>query len=215
MPIERLSEEHKAIGFYLSGHPLDDYMGALKRKNILTLQELEQKAQGGKIVAKIAGSISGKQVRKSAKGNRFAFAQLTDPTGAYEVTIFSDVLEKFGDNFDVGKNVTLTVEANVDADQLKLLVRSAQPVDVSVQDAAAMGLKIFVSNEDAVKSISTRLNEILKDTPQRALGPVHLVLSHPELPGEVEIALKSSYPLNPQIKGAIKHIDGVLEVMEF
>ena len=117
--------------------------------------------------------------------------------------------------FDVGKNVTLTVEANVDADQLKLLVRSAQPVDVSVQDAAAMGLKIFVSNEDAVKSISTRLNEILKDTPQRALGPVHLVLSHPELPGEVEIALKSSYPLNPQIKGAIKHIDGVLEVMEF
>jgi DNA polymerase-3 subunit alpha len=215
LPIERLTEEHKAIGFYLSGHPLDDYMGALKRKNILTLHELEQKAQGGKIIAKIAGSVSGKQVRKSAKGNRFAFAQLTDPTGAYEVTIFSDVLEKFGDNFDIGKNVTLTVEANVDADQLKLLVRSAQPVDVSVQDAAAMGLKIFVSNEEAVKSIATRLSEISKDAPQRALGPVHLVLSHPELPGEVEIVLKNSYPLNPQIKGAIKHVDGVLEVMEF
>ena len=215
LPVERLSEEHKAIGFYLSGHPLDDYMGALKRKNILTLEELEQKAQGGKIIAKIAGSVSGKQVRKSAKGNRFAFAQLTDPTGAFEVTIFSDVLEKFADCFDVGQNVTLTVEANIDADQLKLLVRSAQPVDISVQDAAAMGLKIFVSSEEAVESIATRLNEISKDAPKRALGPVHLILSHPELPGEVEIALKNSYPVNTQIKGAIKHIDGVLEVLEF
>ena len=65
----------------------------------------------------------------------------------------------------------------------------------SVQDAAAMGLKIFVSNEEAVKSIATRLSEISKDAPQRALGPVHLVLSHPELPGEVEIVLKNSYPL--------------------
>ena len=72
----------------------------------MTFQDLEQKAHGGLIVVKIAGSISGKQVRKSAKGNRFAFAQLTDPTGAYEVTIFSDVIEKFDDNCDISKNVT-------------------------------------------------------------------------------------------------------------
>ena len=38
--------------------------------------------------------------------------------------------------------------------------------------------------------LQTRLSEISKDAPQRALGPVHLVLSHPELPGEVEIVLK-------------------------
>ena len=69
-----------------------------------------------------------------------------------------------------------------------------------------MGLKIFVSSEEAVESIATRLNEISKDAPKRALGPVHLILSHPELPGEVEIALKNSYPVNTQIKGAIKHL---------
>ena len=215
LPVERLSEEHKAIGFYLSGHPLDDYMGALKRKNVLTLKELEQKAQGSKVVAKIAGSVAGIQIRKSARGNRFAFAQLTDPTGAYEVTIFSDTLEKYGDFLVAGQNVVLTVEANVEADQLKLLARGVQPADVSVQDAAAMGLKIFVSDQAAITSISTRLNDKTQAAPQRGRGPVHLVLSHPELPGEVEIALKGEYPMNPQIKGAIKHIAGVLDVEEF
>ena len=28
LPVERLAQEHQAIGFYLSGHPLDDYMSA-------------------------------------------------------------------------------------------------------------------------------------------------------------------------------------------
>jgi DNA polymerase-3 subunit alpha len=114
-----------------------------------------------------------------------------------------------------GQNVVLTVEANVEADQLKLLARGVQPADVSVADAAAMGLKIFVSDEAAITSISTRLNDKNEGAPQRGRGPVHLVLSHPELPGEVEIALKGEYPMNPQIKGAIKHIAGVLDVEEF
>ena len=77
-----------------------------------------------------------------------------------------------------------------------------------------MGLKIFVSDADAITSISARLNDKSQET-QRGRGPVHLVLSHPELPGEVEIALKGEFPMNPQIKGAIKHIAGVLDVEEF
>ncbi|MEL6532886.1 MAG: DNA polymerase III subunit alpha, partial [Pseudomonadota bacterium] len=43
LPNERLSNEHMAVGFYLSGHPLDDYMGALKRKGCLTLKEIEDR----------------------------------------------------------------------------------------------------------------------------------------------------------------------------
>ena len=217
LPNERLREEHMAIGFYLSGHPLDDYAGALKRKKVLTLVELEQRARSGAVTAKIAGSVAGKQERKSARGNRFAFVQLSDPTGLYEVTVFSDVLEKYRDFLESGQNVVLTVEATVEADQLKLLARGAQPVDTAVEDAASMGLKIFVNEEEAVSSIATRLAEISANAKvsRRSYGPVHLVLSHPDLPGEVEVALKDSYPLNPQVKGAIKHIHGVVEVEEF
>ena len=217
LPTERLREEHIAIGFYLSGHPLDDYAGALKRKKILTLAELEQKARGGAVVAKIAGSVAGKQERKSARGNRFAFVQCSDPTGLFEVTVFSDVLEKYRDFLEAGQNVVLTVEATVEGDQLKLLARGAQAVDTAVADAASMGLKIFLNEEHAVASISTRLTELAANAKMnaRSQGPVHLILSHPELPGEVEVALKGSYPLNPQIKGAIKHIQGVVDVEEF
>jgi len=142
---------------------------------VLTLKELEQKAQGGKTGAKIAGSVAGKQIRKSARGNRFAFAQLTDPTGAYEVTIFSDTLEKHGEHLEVGKNVVLAVEATMEADQLKLLARTIQPADISVADAASMGLKIYLSDEDAINSIATRLNDKPTGAAPMGKGPVHLV----------------------------------------
>ena len=215
LPTERLQEEHTAIGFYLSGHPLDDYAGALKRKQVLSLAELEAKAQSGPVAAKLAGSVSSKQERKSARGNRFAFVQLSDPTGMYEVTVFSDTLEKYRDLLEPGQNVVLHVEATLEADQLKLLTRAVEPIDRTVADAGSMGLKVFVGSEDALPSIKTRLDELVADAKIRSKGPVHLIFNHPDLPGEVELALPGEYPLNPQVKGAIKHIGGVLEVEEF
>ncbi|MEM7241279.1 MAG: DNA polymerase III subunit alpha [Pseudomonadota bacterium] len=215
LPVARLKEELTAVGFYLSGHPLDDYMGALKRKNVLTLREVEQKATGGNVPVKIAGAVSGIQIRKSARGNRFAFVQLTDPTGSYEVTVFSDTLEKAQDHLVVGNNVVLSVEAEMEAEQLKMLCRGASPADLTVADAAAMGLKIFVSSEEAVGGVAERLDALSEDKSIRGRGPVHLILSNPELPGEVEMALPGEFPMNPQVKGALKHIGGVLDVVEF
>ncbi len=77
LPAERLAEEFKAIGFYLSGHPLDDYMVALKRKGVMTMDEVMAKAQSGPTLAKMAGVVAGRQERNPAKGNRFAFVQLS------------------------------------------------------------------------------------------------------------------------------------------
>ena len=59
LPNERLAEEHKAIGFYLSGHPLDDYMGPLKRKGVLTLAEVHR--QGGTLA--LGGQDGGRRGR--------------------------------------------------------------------------------------------------------------------------------------------------------
>jgi DNA polymerase-3 subunit alpha len=207
--------EHLAIGFYLSGHPLDDYLGPLKRKKVKTLAEVEAKARSGAFVAKLAGTVSGKQERKSARGNRFAFVQCSDPTGFFECTVFSDTLEKFRDFLVLGQNVVLTVEATMEADQLKLLCRSVQLVDTAVADAASMGLKIYIAEEPAIGAVATRLDEANKSVNARQRGPVHLILMHPDLPGEVEVALKHDYVLTPQIAGALKHVPGVQMVEEF
>ncbi|WP_171206998.1 DNA polymerase III subunit alpha [Ruegeria sp. HKCCA0235A] len=214
LPAERLSEEFKAIGFYLSGHPLDDYMPALKRKQVLTLDEVTEKARSGPLIAKMAGVVAGRQERKSAKGNRFAFVQMSDPTGAYEVTLFSDTLEKCREFLETGAQVVLTAEATMEADQLKLLGRSVGPADSLVAEAGATGLRIYVDEAQAVPTVAKVLEDAASAAKGAARGPVQFMLLDPSLPGDVEMELGREFPINPQIKGAIKSLEGVMTVEE-
>ncbi len=213
LPSERLAQEFTAIGFYLSGHPLDDYVLALKRKRVSTLAEIEEKVQAGALVTKLGATISGRQERKSARGNRFAFVQGSDPTGMFEVTVFSDTLEQAGAHLVPGSNVVLTVEATYESEQLKLLCRGAQPIDGAV-DAGSMGLKIFVEDDAVIGSIASVLERSGQDKSIRARGPVSLCLMNPELPGEVEVSLGDAFAVNPKVKGAIKSLGGVVMVEE-
>ncbi len=211
---ERLAEEHKAVGFYLSGHPLDDYLPALKRQGVMTLEELRQKAERGACIADIAGTVAGRQERKSARGNRYAFAQMSDPTGLYEVTLFSEVLENAREHLEVGANVVVRVEASLEADQLKLLARSVKPVEQAVADAPGMSLRIFVDREEALSPLAALLEQAGAAAQRATPGAVSLCLVDSALPGEVEIDLGRQYKLNPRIKGALKALPGVLDVQE-
>ncbi len=212
LPAERLSEEFKAVGFYLSGHPLDDYMAPLKRKGIVTLDELMRKAERAPLVAKLAGVVAGRQERKSARGNRFAFCQMSDTTGAYEVTLFSETLEKSREHLETGAKVVVTVEASMEADQLKLLGRSVAPIDVVAADVGGMGLKVFIDAPEAIDAVFNVLEGAVRSVKVAGRGPVQFCLMDPALPGEVEVDLGQDFPVTPQIKGAIKSLSGVLEV---
>ncbi|RMA43850.1 DNA polymerase III subunit alpha [Rhodophyticola porphyridii] len=214
LPNERLANEHMAIGFYLSGHPLDDYMPALKRKGCKTLAEVEARVQGGAFVAKMAGAVSSRQERKSQRGNRFAFVQLSDPTGLYEVTMFSDVLETSREHLDTGANVVLQVEATLEGDSLKLLARGVQPIDDNIAGEIGRGLRVFVEESEAISTVAGLLDRARSESRLKGRGPVHLCLMHPDLPGEVEVLLGEDFPVNPQIKGALKSLGGVMTVEE-
>ena len=209
LPAERLTQEHQAIGFYLSGHPLDDYMSALKRKDVKTLAEVTVMAERGPLVAKMAGSVSAKQERKSAKGNRFAFVSLSDPTGLYEVTVFSDTLEAARDLLEPGKNVVLTVEANLEGDTLKLLARAAQPIDQVAADAGAQAIRVHLNKVEAIPSLAALLAKVEGRT------KAQITLCVPDDQGrEIDLTLPDPYPLTPQIRGAIKAMSGVVLVEE-
>ena len=214
LPAERLAEEFKAVGFYLSGHPLDDYMTTLKRsEKVLTLDEVTDKAEGGAHVAKMAGTVAGRQERKSARGNRFAFVQLSDPTGQYEVTMFSDTLEASREFLETGSQVVITVDATMESEQLKLLGRSVMPADMAVANAGSSGLQVFVSDASAIPTVSEVLNNAIRDKVKGGRGPIMFTIDDDEL-GEIDVELDRNFPVNPQIKGALCSLNGVVEVLE-
>jgi DNA polymerase-3 subunit alpha len=213
LPAERLAEEHAAVGFYLSGHPLDDHMGPLARRGVLTYAALEARAKEGPLVAKVAGSVAHRQERISSKGNRFAFLGLSDPTGVFEAMVFADTLEEHRAVLEPGAKVVATVEATMEADQLKLLVRDVRPVETATRGAVS-GLRIFVDAPAALEGVSSLLERLSSDAPGAARADLALVLMSDDLPGEVELSLGEPYPVSPDIKSALRSVPGVVTVEE-
>ncbi|MFY0635987.1 MAG: DNA polymerase III subunit alpha [Vannielia sp.] len=209
---ERLGEEHRAIGFYLSGHPLDDYMGPLKKQGVKTLEQVSLDVQRSPALVKLAGSVAGRQERKSARGNRFAFVQLSDPTGLYEVTLFSEALEKSRDFLETGANVVVTCEATMEADQLKLLGRSVAPIDAVAAQAGRSDIMLYLDDIAAAPAVKSLLDRAEADGASKSRGAVSLCLMAADLPGEVHLELQGDFPVNPQIKSALKSLGGVVTV---
>jgi DNA polymerase-3 subunit alpha len=205
LPMERLGQEFDAVGFYLSGHPLDDYVKPLAKLGVDTFASFREKALKGATAAKLAGTVTHRQERRSKSGNKFAFVGLSDPTGQFEAICFSDVLAVSRDLLDPGSAVIARVEADVEGEEVKLRLQGVEPLDRAAAGIAA-GLTIFVRGPQPIDSIGQRLANGGK-------APVKLILQLDQ-GREVEFALGSKFTVTPQVKGAIKAIPGVVDVQD-
>ena len=208
---EKLQKEYESVGFYLSSHPLTGYMGFFESENILKVSEIKSELNSGPKLVRISGSVLNKQERISSRGNKFAFVQLSDPTGIFEVTVFSEVLEQFRQTLQPGQNLILTCEASLEDNQPRMLLRKVEQVEEVLRTVEDLGTKIFMNDEKAVSRIKEQL-EILQDSNIRK-GPVKLVVIGDEF--DVELELPNSYRVNQDVVNSINHIPGVIQVERF
>src|SRR5579864_1001876 len=90
---EQLAGEHSVLGFYVSGHPLDEYAGRLKEMGTIELGALEARRNGEELA--IAGIITQTRAMRSKRGARWAICNLQDRTGGVEVLVFPEAFQKF------------------------------------------------------------------------------------------------------------------------
>ncbi|MDO5643364.1 MAG: DNA polymerase III subunit alpha, partial [Paracoccus sp. (in: a-proteobacteria)] len=210
LPAERLGQEHQAIGFYLSGHPIDDYLPALRRIEVSTLAEIKAAAASGPLVCYIAGTVSSRQEKKSAKGNRFAFIGASDPTGLYEAVVFSDVLEACREHLEPGRNVVLQVQVEPQGDEVKMLARGVQPLDQAIADVGPAELVLNVSDMVDFNGLHGTLAAMDRDPGRR--GRLILRVHEGAEAYDVEIAAKA--PVGPAARQRLRVVAGVLDVIE-
>ena len=207
---EKLSQEYQSVGLYLSGHPIDEYKPYLQEENFQIFSTLQKDGSEVPTIVNIVGVVSGKQERQSARGNRFAFVQFSDPGGIFEVTVFSDVLERSRAMFEIGRTLVLLCEVKFEGDQLKLLLKNAQPIERIIEKSNANGFRIFVESVNAVNALAKRL--LGSSTDDMAKVPVNVVVIDDRFEGDVEIELPNTYLISSDIIGAIKHIEGVAHI---
>ena len=204
LPMDRLAHEFEAVGFYLSGHPLDEYKQSLKRLNIEPYAEFANKVRNaGVAAARLAATVTQKQERRSKAGNRFAFVSFSDATGQFEAICFSDTLLAAREMLEPGKSVIIRVEADLDGEEVKMRLQAVESLDKAAA-SVVQGVQIFIRDESSLQSISKRLQKGGK-------APVLLTLMA-DGGREVDISLGNGFVMSPQIRGALKAVHGVVDV---
>src|SRR5437762_3038646 len=223
LPAERLRREYDAIGFFLSGHPLDDYATVLKRLRVQSWAEFSRAVKTGATAGKVAATVVSRMERRTKTGNKMGIMGLSDPTGHFEAVLFSEGLAQYRDVLEPGAAVLLQLGAELQGEDVRARVLHAGPLD----DAAAKtqkGLRIFVRDTRPLESIAKRLQmpeagqgAAVRGQPAKASaaggrdGDVSLVMML-DLQTEVEMKLPGRFRVSPQIAGASKAVSGVVDV---
>ncbi|MHB9293467.1 putative DNA polymerase III subunit alpha [Hollandina sp. SP2] len=102
--MEKLNIEKELMGFYFSGHPMDDYKQVWEQQATLHHAHLETAAEG---TYTVVGIIKAIKLYTTKKGEPMAFASLTDYNGEIELTFFPKVWKEGADKVQVDRVVAL------------------------------------------------------------------------------------------------------------
>ncbi|RZJ00369.1 MAG: DNA polymerase III subunit alpha [Brevundimonas sp.] len=204
---EKLDQELAAVGFYLSGHPLEDMAPALKRKRVTFVAEATALAESGHEAFMMAGVVRRRQERASQKsGEKFAFVTFSDPTGEFECLFPPEQLRKCREVLEPGASVMVRVRAKSADGEVRFFGDDATRLDALIDDGQ-MGLRIHVSGRTTdAEALRSRLDRAKAEGKG---GEVSLLAT---LDGrrEVEIRLPGRYRLDGALRGALKSAPGVV-----
>ncbi|MBY0422387.1 MAG: DNA polymerase III subunit alpha [Parvularculaceae bacterium] len=206
--IERLNEERAALGFYFSGHPLDDYERELARLGVVSSTEAKARAGGGKTAVTLAGVVRAARIRRSKAGKPFAFVECADREGDFEGVAFEEVLKAARDLLEPGALVLVGAMVEERDGEPRFTIESLRALDAVAAEAASL-LRVSIRSESAVAAVARRLAAAKAPAGGEA-GRAVLAL---KLPGrDVELSLPHPVACTPAMRSALRTIDGVADV---
>ncbi|MGH1377367.1 MAG: DNA polymerase III subunit alpha [Alphaproteobacteria bacterium] len=207
-PLEKLAREFKAVGFYLSAHPLDTRQAQFERMKIVSLSHVEEDIKDKQAARYLmAGVLLKKQEKMSQKGNKYAFLQLSDPTGIFEVTIFSETLNNARDYLEAGMSLLVTVEVEQKDDQLRYTSHKIQPLEDALE-GKINEIHIHLSTGDSAPKIKE-----LIDAGGKGRSKI-TIFAHIDDDRRAQIDIPGLWSLNAKSRNDIRTEKGVIDISE-
>ena len=198
---ESLAFEKEALGFYISGHPLDKYERILKRITSGAISDLKEKASPGDV--KIGGVVSALKLRNTKKGDRYGSFNVEDKSGFIEVIAWPDVYKKCADVLGADDPIFLKGRLEVGEERIQIIANEVTALaEVAAKGRADNGEKpngksdpvhLYVCESEISADELNQLRDTLLDYPGPSAVFLHVLASPKgetviELPDQVRVA---------------------------
>lgn len=136
---EYLNFEKEVLGIYVSGHPLEDYLGLMQKNCTRTSQDFQAGEEGEELgaanavdgeTAVIGGMLVGKTIKTTKTNSIMAFITIEDLFGTVEVIVFPKDYERIKDILNPESKLFVKGRVNLEEDRGgKLICQKIIPFD--------------------------------------------------------------------------------------
>ena len=186
----KLAEERKALGFYLTGHPLSSYREWLSIITPHTVSGLSELPEGRKVT--LGAAIGTIKVKNTRRGEKMAFVQLEDGEAVVESIVFPDLFGRIFAFLEEGKLVLVRGIVERESEEVRLRLEDLKPLREALKDLSGK-LVLRFRGEGLRSGALETLRELLASN--RGRCEVALELDFPE--GVVRIDLNGKFVISP------------------
>jgi DNA polymerase-3 subunit alpha len=190
---EMLAAEKKALGFYITGHPLDAHQETINQLGAISSAEVAQQESGSR--ATVAGVVRDLQLKTTKKGDRFAIFRLEDQAGSIKCVLWPEPYRRNSSLLTDEATILVNGRAEIDEGGATLMADRVTELTQAVQQKAReLLIRLSISNGaeqlEAVKKLLEQSPgdcEVFVEVP--AENMTVRVRTHPSLKiqGSVEI----------------------------
>ncbi|MGL4371708.1 MAG: OB-fold nucleic acid binding domain-containing protein, partial [Alphaproteobacteria bacterium] len=105
------------------------------------------------------GVLLAKQERLSKSGQKYAFLQLSDPTGVYEVVLFSETLANYRELLEPGTALLLTVSGRLDGETTRLTCNQLETCDGHLSKHME-SVTLDIASQNALEALKRKISQL-------------------------------------------------------
>jgi DNA polymerase-3 subunit alpha len=201
---ESLAFEKEALGFYISGHPLDKYDRVIKKITSGAIAALKEKAAPGEV--KLGGVVSALKLRNTKKGDRYGTFNLEDKTGFLEIIAWPDTYKKCAELLTSDDPIFVKGRLEAGEERIQVIANEISALAEAAAEGGANGnghgrrdgekLHLHARESEISPDELVRLREMLLEYPGSCTVFLHLYAGSQretviELPSQVRVAATS------------------------
>lgn len=200
---ELLVFEKEALGFYITGHPLDKYERVIKRVISGTAAGIKERPVTGEV--KLAGVVSALKLRNTKKGDRYGSFNLEDKTGFLEVIAWPEIYKKSSALLGADDPIFIKGKLEVGEDRMQIIANEIMPLSEAAAKVRALGngspsrngsserVHLYVHEAETSAQDLVQLREALLNCPGSSTVILHLLAEGVsetliELPDQIRVA---------------------------
>ena len=156
----KLAHEKEALGFYITGHPLQRFRSDVETYATANTSSLASRTANSEVV--VAGIVASTRTMRTKKGNRMGVVLLEDLQGVVEVLVFPDTFERTEELLLSDAPVFVVAKLDSDESTLRLLASDILPMD-RAREHLSKRVTVAIDAQDAPKDLAERLRPMIEE----------------------------------------------------